>query len=259
MRPLISIFTTRTFNIRTFNTRTISTSIFSTFFLLFLISPPLLASEIPLPLALLPYQASYTATYNGMPIEAQRKLLKLEQGYRLETSARNFLGNMRETEQLHLDAEGRIRIDGYRSKRSFFGSKREAKLVIDHQLNKATYTRKKKRREIALQPDVLGPISYQLQLRRDLAQPDSTLKYTVISHGKLKNYQFERLGNEMITTGLGDISALKIRRVRDNKERETLFWMAEEFAYLPVKVWQREEDGESYEMTLKSLVLEDRE
>jgi len=253
MRALSSIFTTNTFSASTLSTR-----IFSALFLLFLISPPLLASEPPA-LTLRPYQASYTATFNGMPIEAQRQLLKSKQGYRLETTARNFLGNMRETEQLHLDAEGRIRIDGYLSKRSFFGSKREAKLVIDHQLKKATYTRKKKRREIDLQPDFLGPISYQLQLRRDLTQPDSTLKYTVISHGKIKNYQFERLGEEVITTGLGDISALKIRRVRDSKERETLFWMAEEFAFLPVKVWQREEDGESYEMTLKSLVLEDRE
>lgn len=234
-------------------------SIVSTFFLFSLLNAPLLATETVSPLSLQPYQASYSATFNGMPIEAERQLIKLEQGYRLETSASNFIGKMRETELLHLDAEGGIRIDGYTSKRSFFGSKRKEQLVIDHQRNKAIYTRKKKRRETDLQPDYLGPISYQLQLRRDLAQPDSPLEYAVISHGKIKRYQFERLGNEVIKTGLGDISALKIRRVRDNKERETIFWMAEKYAYLPVKVWQREEDGESYEMLLKSLSLEDRE
>lgn len=234
-------------------------SIVSTFFLFSLLNAPLLATETVSPLSLQPYQASYSATFNGMPIEAERQLIKLEQGYRLETSASNFIGKMRETELLHLDAEGGIRIDGYTSKRSFFGSKRKEQLVIDHQRNKAIYTRKKKRRETDLQPDYLGPISYQLQLRRDLAQPDSPLEYAVISHGKIKRYQFERLGNEVIKTGLGDISALKIRRVRDNKERETIFWMAEKYTYLPVKVWQREEDGESYEMLLKSLTLEGRE
>ena len=241
--------------------RALSTTVstFSTFFLFCLLNTPLLATETAPPLTLLPYQASYSATFNGMPIEAGRELMKLERGYRLETSASNFLGKMRETELFHLDAEGHIRIDGYTSKRSFFGSKRKEKLVIDHQHNKAIYTRKKKRRETILQPDYLGPISYQLQLRRDLAQPDSPLKYTVISHGKVKRYQFERLGDEVINTGLGDVSALKIRRVRDNKDRETIFWMAEEFAYLPVKVWQREEDGESYEMILKSLTIEGRE
>ena len=231
-------------------------STFSTFFLFCLLTTPLLATETAYPLTLLPYQASYSATFNGMPIEAERELVKVEQGYRLETSASNLLGKMRETELLHLDANGRIRIDGYTSKRSFFGSKRKEKLVIDHQHNKAIYTRKKKRRETVLQPDYLGPISYQLQLRRDLAQPDSPLEYTVISHGKIKHYQFERLGDEVINTGLGDVSALKIRRVRDNQERETIFWMAEKYAYLPVKVWQREEDGESYEMLLKSLTIE---
>ena len=234
-------------------------NIVSTFFLFFLLNTPLLATETASPLSLQPYQASYSATFNGMPIEAQRQLIKLEQGYRLETSASNFIGKMRETELLHLGPEGGIRIDGYTSKRSFFGSKRKEKLVIDHQRNKAIYTRKKKRRETDLQPDYLGPISYQLQLRRDLALPDSPLEYTVISHGKIKRYEFERLGDEVINTGLGDISALKIRRVRDNQERETIFWMAEKYAYLPVKVWQREEDGESYEMLLMSLSLEGQE
>ncbi|MEZ0122232.1 MAG: DUF3108 domain-containing protein [Candidatus Reddybacter sp.] len=231
----------------------------STFFLFCLLNTPLLATEIASPLVLLPYQASYSATFNGMPIEAKRELLKLEQGYRLETSARNFLGKMRETELFHLDTEDRIRIDGYTSKRSFFGSKRKEKLVIDHHGNKAIYTRKKKRRETVLQPDHLGPISYQLQLRRDLSQPDSALKYKVISHGKIKHYQFERLGEELISTGLGDINTLKIRRIRENEDRETIFWMAEELAYLPVKVWQREDDGETYEMTLKSVTIEGQE
>lgn len=230
-------------------------TIFSTLFLLFLLSFRLLAAETSAPPTLLPYLASYSATFNGMPIEAQRELVKLEQGYRLETSASNLLGNMRETELLHLDLEGRIRIDGFVSKRSFFGSKRKEQLDIDHQGNRAIYTRKKKRRETELQPDYLGPISYQLQLRRDLALTDSALQYTVISHGKLKTYLFERLGEELISTALGDVKALKIRRVRDNKERETLFWMAEEYDYLPVKVWQREENGESYEMLLKSLTI----
>ena len=230
----------------------------SLYFVVWLLSPPLLANEAASPAPLQLYQASYSATYNGIPIAAERQLLKLEQGYRLETSASNFIGKMRETELLHLDPEGTIRIDGYSSKRSFFGSKRTEQLLIDHQRNKAIYTRKKKKRETDLQPDYLGPISYQLQLRRDLAQSDSPLEYTVISRGKIKRYQFERLGNEVITTELGDINAVKIRRVRDSKERETIFWMAEEYAYLPVKIWQREEDGESYEMLLKSLTLEDQ-
>lgn len=233
-------------------------SVVSAFFLFCLLSTPLLA-ETATPLSLLPYQVSYSATFNGMPIDAERQLIKLEHGYRLETSASNFIGKMRETELLHLDPEGGIRIDGFTSTRSFFGSKRKEQLVIDHQDNKAIYTRKKKKREMVLQPNYLGPISYQLQLRRDLAQSDVPLEYTVIAHGKIKNYQFERLGDEVINTGLGDISASKIRRVRDNQERETIFWMAEEFAYLPIKVWQREEDGESYEMLLKSLTLEGQE
>ncbi len=235
-------------------------AILSTLVLSLLFSASLLATETSEQHAtLLPYKATYEAKFNGMPIEAERELTRLEQGYRLETSAKNFLGSMRETEQLHLDADGRIRIDGYISKRSFFGSKRTEKLLIDHQLNKATYTRKKKRRETALLPEHLGPISYQLQLRRDLAKLETALSYEVISHGKIKRYHFERLGEELISTRLGEIKALKVRRIREEKDRETIFWMAEEFAYLPVKIWQREDDGETYEMLLKFVTIEGQE
>ncbi|MDF1830805.1 MAG: DUF3108 domain-containing protein [Porticoccaceae bacterium] len=230
----------------------------STFFVLCLLNTPLLATEVS-PTSLQLYQANYSATFNGIPIEAERQLVKLEHGYRLETSASNLIGKVQETERLHLNLEGAIIIDGYTSKRSFFGSKRKEQLVIDHEHNKAIYTRKNKRRETELHPNYFGPISYQIQLRRDLAKANTPLEYTVISHGKIKHYQFERLGEEIITTGLGDINAEKIRRVRDKQERETIFWMAKKYDYLPVKVWQREEDGESYEMLLKSLTLGDRE
>ncbi len=229
-------------------------------FLIFcLLNAPLLNTEAASLSPLQLYQASYSATYNGIPIEAERELVKLEYGYRLETSVSNLIAKMQEIEQIHLDSEGAILIDGYNSKRSFLGSKRQEQLVINHQHNKAVYTHKKKRREIDLQPGLLGPISYQLQLRRDLALHESSLEYMVISHGKIKHYHFERLGKETITTELGDIDTIKIRRVRDKQDRETIFWMAKNYAYLPVKIWQREEDGESYEMLLKSLTLEDRE
>lgn len=231
-------------------------ALFFSVFLLLFSSVPLYASEFNSTRALQPYHATYVATFNGMPIETERQLVKLELGYRIETTAKNLLGKMRETEHLHLDAEGRIRIDGYLLKRSFFGSKRSEKLVIDHQRNLATYTRKKKKRETPLLPEYLGPVSYQLQLRRDLLVSNSSLNYTVISHGKIKHYQFERVGEEIIATELGDIKALKIRRVRENTDRETIFWMAEQYAYLAVKVWQREDDGETYQMILKSVTFE---
>ncbi len=227
----------------------------SPLFLLILYSVGAGAVELNHTAALVPYQAIYTAKLNGMPVQAQRKLIKEDQGYRLVTSAQNLLGNMNETELFHLDTQGRIRIDDYVSKRSIFGSKRIERLAIDHQNNKATYTRKKKKRETILLPEYLGPVSYQLQLSRDLGKPDATLNYFVISHGKIKQYKFKQIGEELITTGLGEVTALKVRRVREKKNRETVFWMAPDWNYLPVKIKQIESDGETYVMTLKSVTI----
>lgn len=220
------------------------------------------AEQTPLN-ALLDYHATYEATFNGLPIEARRELTREAQGYKITTLAKNLLGNIREIERFHLDNQDRIRIDDYTSTRTIFGAKRSENLRIDPLLSKATYTRKKKQSEIDLAPEYLGPVSYQLQMRRDLAANASantgtkaTLSYQVISHGKIKYYQFEELGEETIVTALGDIKTLKVGRIREEEDRQTILWLAPRWAFLPVKIWQKESDGETYEMTLKALTFD---
>lgn len=202
-----------------------------------------------------PFKATYVAKFNGMPVEAQRELVKVGNGYRLSTSANNVLGQMSESELFSIDAKGVIQLDQYHSQQSFFGIAKAEDLVIDATKGTARYTRKDKQRDIALAPGYLGPVSYQLQLARDLAAKAPAYHYQVINRGKVKDYRFEAIGEEVVETAIGPIRTLKLRRVRDNQERETLFWMAPEWNYLLIKLWQREEDGQSYELTLSTATV----
>ena len=209
-----------------------------------------------------PYQVVYTAKYNGMNVEANHALTRDAQTYRMTAVVKGMLGGTNEKEDFHLDRQGRILTDHHLAEKSVFGVASKEELVIDKAAGKAIYTKKKKRRELAIKPGYLGPLSYQLQLRRDLKnREDKTaantpLSYQVISRGKLKNYQFEILANERIDTALGEIETIKVRRVRKDAKRQTVFWMAPAWNYLVVKIQQREKDGEQYEMLLKTASID---
>lgn len=203
-----------------------------------------------------PYQVSYSANYNGMAVKALRQLSKTSAGYRIETKMKGLLGSMNEREDFHIDSQGRIQPDHYVMKKSFFGITSTEALVVDRGADRAVYTRGKKYRELAIEPDHLGPISYQLQLRSDLKNEKPTLSYQVMARGRVKTYQFELLKEESIDTGVGKIHTLKLRRVRnDKKKRETLFWVAPDLDYLIVKITQREQDGKHYELLLESASI----
>lgn len=78
--------------------------------------------------------------------------------------------------------------------------------------------------------------SLELVLARDVAQNKPRLQYHVVERGKIKKYDFQKLGVEQIKTPLGAYNATKIKVIREGKKRETIFWLAKEIDYLPVKI-----------------------
>ena len=201
---------------------------------------------------LTPYQLIYRASYNGMPIDADRQLQQRPDGsWELATTASNFLASIREQGTFGIDKNGSIRNYGYQYKRSVFGKKKTEDLVYDHANNTATYTSDKKTRQVSLERDYLNRLSYQVQLRRDLASGAKQLEYQVISRGRLKTYLFEKAGEEILETPLGAVRAIRVDRIREDDDRQTALWFAPDLDYLLVKLWQREKDGEEYEISIK--------
>lgn len=205
------------------------------------------------------YVATYAATYNGMPIDVTRELIRTENSYVLTVKAKNFLGNILEVEKFHVDARGAVLVDSYTSERRFFGIARKEKLTVDWVRGVALYDAKKKHREIPLAGNYFGPISYQLQMSKDLSAGRDKFCYNVLMRGKVKEYCFEPTGEQVLDTPLGEINTVQMRRIREDQERETLFWLAPQWDYLLVKLWQKEEDGETYEIVLSGAKLDGRE
>ena len=198
-----------------------------------------------------PYSASYEANFNGMAVAATRALSFTQGRYQLSTTAKSFLGGIEESETFRI-IDDQILVDHYQHERSLLGSKREEILAVDHDSGVAHYTRKSKVREITLQAGYLGPMSYQIQIRRDLMAGAETFDYQVMHRGKVREYRFELTGEETLSTPAGDIECVTLKRIRDDKERETFFWMAKNKDYLLVKLRQKE-DNEVYELTLSGI------
>ena len=59
---------------------------------------------------------------------------------------------------------------------------------------------------------------------------------------KVKQYNFQKLGNEQVKIPAGTFNTVKVRVVRTGNKRETEFWLAKEIDYLPVKIRHREKD-----------------
>ena len=85
--------------------------------------------------------------------------------------------------------------------------------------------------------------SLELVLARDMAQNKARLQYNVVERGKVKRYNFQKLGVEKIQTPAGTFDATKVKVVRKGKKRETVFWLAKKIDFLPVKI-KHTEKGE---------------
>ncbi|HPY40782.1 MAG TPA: DUF3108 domain-containing protein [Thiolinea sp.] len=85
----------------------------------------------------------------------------------------------------------------------------------------------------------IDPLLAELRLMEDVAA-NRPLKYNITERGKLKTYQFQRLGKETITTSLGKYACEKVQMTRDDGERQTTLWLAPELGYAPAQIQHNE-------------------
>lgn len=102
-------------------------------------------------------------------------------------------------------------------------------------------------------PEVVDKLLYQFALMSDLRSGDTDLNYTVADGGKVKIYEIEPLGEERVTTPLGDMPSLKFRHQKVGDDRITTLWCAPRFQYLPVQVEYQEKDGNRVRVVLQSV------
>ncbi|MDX1515031.1 MAG: DUF3108 domain-containing protein, partial [Gammaproteobacteria bacterium] len=204
------------------------------------------ASELPMP-----FVARYSLTTHGATIgETEWSVRAVAEGryaYESRSNAAGVLSLISDEEIVERSewtlTDGMLRPMNYSYRRE--GGKKDRTILVDFDWEnmQAKNTAKGRTWRMPVPDGTLDKLSYVLVLMADLAAEKSELQYLVADGGKLKTYELQREGNERLETALGVFDTLKVRRLRNSEDRETLLWCARELNYLPVKIEHKERDG----------------
>ncbi len=90
-----------------------------------------------------------------------------------------------------------------------------------------------------------------LAMASDLARSAEQLEYRVADKRKIDTNIYRVAGQEKLKTVRGELDTLRVERVRTQSGRQTTTWIAPSLGYLPVRIRQIEEDGETMDMQLR--------
>lgn len=225
------------------------------YILLFCLASVATASDIP------DFSANYLVKLNGIQAgELKRSLSTEDTGLRRFKSVSQAKGVfsffkpdiIEETSLWKLDND-RVQPQYYRYQRSGGDKEKMLSMAFDWANNQVSIDDKKHPWTLELETGVLDKLVYQISLMRDLDRGIQQVDYRIADGGRLKTYKIRVLGEETITTPLGDIDTLKLNRERDDdSERETTLWCAPALNYLPVKL-EHVEDDKTFTALLRHL------
>lgn len=225
--------------------------------LIILFLPLTLLAETPLIPPPKSFEAIYKARYHGISITATSSLKTLEDGsQRFMFHADSWLASLKEISLFRWSDDNHIHPIRYLYERKGLGRNREAVLDFDLANRRVTNNVERRPWKMDIPEGVLDKLNYQLQIRADLLSGKPLLQYKIADGGRLKEYSFEVLGEEVIKTSAGRFNAVKIRRLReDDEDRSTTFWMARDWDYMIVRLQQKEDDS-TYEIDLHEAILD---
>ncbi len=206
-----------------------------------------------------PYSTTYQAQYDFLlPFKgtATRELSKSESGeWVLAHHIKSPMIKLIETSRFNWQ-NNRPTPLSYQYSQSTLTNKKKVLLEFDWAKMEATNKALDEPVIIALQTNTLDKINYQLQLRKDLIEKGSMDTYSVADRKRIKEYQFETLGEELLQTAVGTLRTLKIRRARKpDAKRQTTIWLAKDWDYLVVQI-QQIENSKSYTIQLAEGTLD---
>jgi hypothetical protein len=114
---------------------------------------------------------------------------------------------------------------------------------------------KDKRWSPPYRPGVLDRHAITVALMQDLsAGKTGELRYPVPDKDEMATWVFRIGPSERMDTPMGAQRALRVDRIRsDGSGRRTTLWLAQDRGYVPLRILQKESDGETIDMRITSL------
>ena len=202
-----------------------------------------------------PFSATYEASYSGVPITAVRELVAIdEHTVKITSEATSWLGDIKETSTFEIKQE-QLEPLAYEYARTGLGKNKSLKVEFDPASNTIKSDNNGEKKTQTETKPVFDPLTYQLQLQSDLADNKSIFSYQIADGKRIKQYDFTLIGNEIITTPIGQLKTTRVERVKANSDKKTIIWFADDWDYLIVKI-DRIEDGKEYSINLVKATVD---
>ncbi|MFT7414026.1 MAG: hypothetical protein ACI9FO_000681 [Methylophagaceae bacterium] len=208
------------------------------------------------------FSANYLVKLNGFQAgELEQQLSSTINGSRQFSSATQAQGifaffkpDLVEETSTWLMVNNKIQPQHYLYQRSGGKKDKYLKLDFDWTAQQLYIDDKNHPWQLDLEPDTLDKLVYQLALMTDLSKGKNQYNYRIADGGKIKTYTIDVIDEEMVSTPLGKIKTIKLKRLRDEtSKRQTVLWCAPELNYLPVKLEHTEKDGTVFTASLRQL------
>ena len=201
------------------------------------------------------FTAHYKANIKGFAVKASRELKVLESGqFALSFNATSWAAEVEETSIFNWK-NGKIQPISYRYFQTAFGKKKEQKLAFNNTDNTIDSDNNGEQQLITQTSHTLDKLNYQLQLQQDLLAHHSGFEYIIADKGNLKNYRFEILGEETIDTHSGALHTVKVKVIRENKDKTTYIWFAKDWNNLLAKLEQYKGDKQTLAIHLDTATV----
>ena len=213
---------------------------------------------------LLEYVAQYEASANGLEATATRSLNRTdENSYRLSNSleasiAGQALANLDQASEFIIDG-GRIVPLNYSYQLSGV-SRASHTIFFNWDAEVALSTEGDESWQLQLKEGVMDQLSYQVAIRQalmDNTEDETSFSFEIIDGDAIEIQEYRLVGEEITSTPLGELSTLKLERVREaSDERVTEIWLALEWDFLLTRIEQLNSSGLRISLELKSAKLD---
>ncbi|MEO8002177.1 MAG: DUF3108 domain-containing protein [Arenimonas sp.] len=105
-------------------------------------------------------------------------------------------------------------------------------------------------------PGVLDRHAITVAIMQDLSQGKrGDLTYPVADRDELNTHLYRLVGNEKMDTQLGLLESVKVQRIRENANgKTTTLWLAPNKQFIPLRIEQKEGNGDVIEMRISKIV-----
>lgn len=210
-----------------------------------------------------PYTANYEVRRNGEALgTATVSFKQLSNGrYELKSSTVGSEG-LAAIAGVAVDERSIIRMAGgqpetvaYNYRQKLAWKTRERSLQVDAGSGSISSTDKDKRFSPPYRVGVLDRNAITVALMADVAAGKSgDLEYLVPSHNELETHVYRSANSEQIQTRLGAQRVIRVERIRESSNgRTTTLWLGQDRNFIPLRMLQKEPDGETIEMRITSI------